>query len=62
VLSQAADPIIDQLVPQEIQDRITDTLLPVTSQGQQPAPACKKQGPFTFGGETTQFPKVKAQP
>ena len=25
-----------------------------------PAPACRNQGPFTFGGETTQYPHVKA--
>ena len=26
------------------------------------APACKKQGKFTFGGETTDFPHVRQDP
>jgi hypothetical protein len=28
--------------------------------GAVPAPACKKQAPYTYGGETTQYPHVKA--
>ena len=26
------------------------------------APPCKQQGPFTFGGETTQYPHVRPDP
>ena len=28
--------------------------------GAVPAPPCRKQAPFTYGGETTQYPHVKA--
>ena len=29
--------------------------------GTVPAPPCRKQGPFEFGGETTQYPHVNAR-
>ena len=62
VISQFSDPVLDQLVPDELQKNISDLFLQVTEQGQAPAPACKKQAPFDIGGEVTQYPRIKAQP
>jgi phospholipid/cholesterol/gamma-HCH transport system substrate-binding protein len=46
-------PVVDQLIQQ-----INQFAFPVASQG---APPCKKQGPFNVGGETTQYPHLKAK-
>jgi virulence factor Mce-like protein len=46
-------------ITQDLIDRINQFAFPV--QGQVPAPPCEKQGKFTFGGETTDFPHVKAK-
>ena len=62
VISQVAEPVITQIVPQETVDFIKDTFLPVTENTQVPAPPCKKQAPFTFQGETLQYPHVKPAP
>jgi hypothetical protein len=62
VLSQVADPILTQLLPQEIRDNLNELFLPVTQNTQQPAPACKLQAPQTFQGETRQYPHVKPRP
>ena len=45
---------------QDLIDRVNQFAFAGSLSGTVPAPACKKQGPFTFGGETTQYPHVKA--
>ncbi len=62
VLSQAADPVLDALVPTQIQNQLNDLFLPATQNTQQPAPPCKLQAPQTFQGETLQYPHVKPRP
>jgi hypothetical protein len=62
VISQVSDPVLDLIVPQELQDQINTFVYPATSSGQVPAPPCKKQGPFTFQGETSMYPHVKPAP
>lgn len=49
----ALTPVVDQLIQQ-----INQFAFPVASQGATP---CKKQGPFNVGGETTQYPHLKAK-
>jgi phospholipid/cholesterol/gamma-HCH transport system substrate-binding protein len=51
---------LQQLVPNELLDRINKFAFANAPAGTVPAPACKKQAPYTFGGETTQYPHVKA--
>jgi hypothetical protein len=56
-------PTTDQLqalVPNELLDRINKFAFANAPAGSVPAPACKNQGPYTYGGETTQYPHVKA--
>jgi virulence factor Mce-like protein len=62
VVSQLADPVLAVLVPAEVRKQLSDLFLPATQNTQQPAPACKKQAPQTFQGETLQFPHVKPRP
>jgi virulence factor Mce-like protein len=62
VISQAADPVLALLVPQTLRDQINQFFLPATQNTQQPAPPCTKQAPFTFQGETNQYPHVKPAP
>ena len=45
--------------PEELRNRI---LLYVLNSGNTVAPPCKQQSPFTFGGETTQYPHVRRDP
>ena len=45
---------IDKLIQQ-----INQFAFPVTSGA--PAPPCKKQGPFNFGGDSSQYPHVKSK-
>ena len=51
---------LQALIPTELLDRINKFAFANAPAGTAPAPACKKQPPFTFGGETTQYPHVKA--
>jgi hypothetical protein len=48
------------LIPDELLDRINTFAFANAPPGSVPAPECKKQAPFSFGGETTQYPHVKA--
>jgi virulence factor Mce-like protein len=61
VVSQAATPLLELLVPDTLIDSVNKLILPVTSAGQVPAPPCNQQGPFTFQGRTTQFPRIEAR-
>jgi virulence factor Mce-like protein len=50
------------LIPNELLQRIQEFAFAGQSNGGAvPAPPCRKQGPFTFGGETTQYPHVNAR-
>jgi phospholipid/cholesterol/gamma-HCH transport system substrate-binding protein len=51
------DEVLQALVPDELLERINKFAY---ASGAVPAPACKKQAPYTYGGETTQYPHVKA--
>jgi phospholipid/cholesterol/gamma-HCH transport system substrate-binding protein len=62
VVSQELDPVLDLVVPDTLEQQIDQFLYPVTSQGQFPAPPCRKQPPFTFQGETSMYPHVKPAP
>ena len=62
IISQIADPILAELLPPDVQQTINETIFPVTSQAQTPAPPCKKQAPFDFQGERLQYPHVKPAP
>jgi ABC-type transporter Mla subunit MlaD len=48
------------LVPDELLDRINQFAFANAPAGTVPAPPCRKQAPYTYGGETTQYPHVKA--
>jgi phospholipid/cholesterol/gamma-HCH transport system substrate-binding protein len=62
VVSQVADPLLEQVIPPALHDQINTFLYPVTSNGQVPAPPCNKQGPYAFQGETSMYPHVKPAP
>jgi len=51
---------LQALVPNELLDRINKFAFANAPAGAVPAPPCKKQAPYTYGGETTQYPHVKA--
>ncbi len=51
---------LEALVPDELLDRINKFAFANAPAGTVPAPPCKKQAPYTYGGETTQYPHVKA--
>ena len=46
-------------IAEELRNRI---LLYVLNSGNTVAPPCREQSPFTFGGETTQYPHVRTDP
>jgi phospholipid/cholesterol/gamma-HCH transport system substrate-binding protein len=48
------------LIPNELLDRINKFAFSNAPPGTAPAPPCKRQPKFTFGGETTQYPHVRA--
>ena len=50
------------LIPDELLQRVQEFAFGGQSNGGVvPAPPCRKQGPFTFGGQTTQYPHVNAR-
>ncbi len=51
---------LEALVPDDLLDRINQFGFANAPAGSVPAPPCKKQAPYTYGGETTQYPHVKA--
>jgi hypothetical protein len=52
---------LQALIPNELLDRINKFAFNETPFGQAiPAPACKKQAPFDYAGERTQYPHVTA--
>ncbi len=53
--------------PEVLEDLVSDDLLQriiefgfAGQNGAAPAPPCRKQAPYTYGGETTQYPHVTA--
>jgi hypothetical protein len=67
-LPQLGLPPIPQipLTPEQAEALIPDDLLARVQKyafgnGQVAAPPCRKQGKYTFGGETTQYPHVNAR-
>ena len=51
---------IQELVSDDLLDRINKFAFATLPDGTVPAPACKKQGPYTYAGVTSQYPHVKA--
>ena len=51
---------LQALVPDELLDRINKFAFAERAGRPVPAPACKKQAPYTYRGETHQYPHVKA--
>jgi phospholipid/cholesterol/gamma-HCH transport system substrate-binding protein len=48
------------LIPAALAQNVQTFFFATTSGGAVPAPACKQQGKFPFGGEVTQYPHVNA--
>jgi phospholipid/cholesterol/gamma-HCH transport system substrate-binding protein len=51
---------LQALVPNELLDRINKFAFNNAPGGSVPAPPCKNQGPYTYGGDTSQYPHVTA--
>jgi phospholipid/cholesterol/gamma-HCH transport system substrate-binding protein len=51
-------PAVGELVPQDLLDRIVQFAFAGSPGGDGPAPPCRLQGPYNFGGEITQYPHV----
>jgi phospholipid/cholesterol/gamma-HCH transport system substrate-binding protein len=51
-------PPVAELVPQDLLDRIVEFAFAGSPGGDGPAPPCRLQGPYDFGGEITQYPHV----
>ncbi|HWM12817.1 MAG TPA: MlaD family protein [Solirubrobacteraceae bacterium] len=51
-------PPVDDLVPEELLNRIVQFAFAGQPGVNGPAPPCRLQGPYTFGGEVTQYPHV----
>ena len=51
-------PLVGDLVPDELLDRIVESAFAGQPGTNGPAPPCRLQGPYNFGGEVTQYPHV----
>ena len=51
---------LEDLVSDDLLGRINEFGFANAPPGTVPAPPCRKQAPFNYGGETTQYPHVKA--
>ena len=51
---------LQALIPNDLIDRINKFGFGGSTNGTVAAPPCKRQAPYTYGGETTQYPHVKA--
>jgi phospholipid/cholesterol/gamma-HCH transport system substrate-binding protein len=51
---------LQALIPDELLARIRRFAFAGAPAGSVPAPPCRKQAPYSYGGETTQYPHVKA--
>ena len=52
-------PPLDNLVPQDLLDRVIQFAFAGQPGSNGPAPPCRNQGPYNFGGEITQYPHVR---
>ena len=50
---------LDQLIPNELLQRVIRYAFAGAPGGAVPAPACRRQGPYDYGGERTQYPHVR---
>ena len=62
LISQSINPLLEEILGKELIKQVEDFAYVATSQTQQPAPPCKKQAPFNFQNEITQYPHVKPSP
>ncbi len=51
-------PVLGDLVPQDLLDRVVQFAFSGSAGGAGVAPPCVNQGPYNFGGEVTQYPHV----
>jgi phospholipid/cholesterol/gamma-HCH transport system substrate-binding protein len=51
-------PVVEELIPAELLDRIVQFAFAGQPGTNGPAPPCRLQGPYSFGGEVTQYPHV----
>ena len=51
-------PGVDDLIPEELLNRIVQFAFAGQPGVNGPAPPCRLQGPYSFGGEVTQYPHV----
>ena len=51
---------LQALIPDELLDQINKFAFANAPGGVVPAPPCKKQAPYNYGGVTSQYPHVKA--
>jgi phospholipid/cholesterol/gamma-HCH transport system substrate-binding protein len=54
-------PAVGDLVPQDLLDRIVEFAFAGQPGSNGPAPPCRLQGPYNFGGEVTQYPHVNSR-
>jgi phospholipid/cholesterol/gamma-HCH transport system substrate-binding protein len=54
-------PVVEELIPAELLDRIEQYAFAGSPGGDGPAPPCRLQGPYSFGGEVTQYTHVRAR-
>jgi phospholipid/cholesterol/gamma-HCH transport system substrate-binding protein len=54
-------PAVGDLVPQDLLDRIVEFAFAGQPGTNGPAPPCRLQGPYNFGGEVTQYPHVNSR-
>jgi virulence factor Mce-like protein len=62
VISQLAEPLLADVLPQSVIDNVNKFFMPVTSNAQAPAPRCKYQGDQTFQGRSSRYPRVDPAP
>jgi phospholipid/cholesterol/gamma-HCH transport system substrate-binding protein len=51
-------PVVEELVPADLLNRVIEFAFAGQPGTNGPAPPCRNQGPYSFGGEVTQYPHV----
>jgi ABC-type transporter Mla subunit MlaD len=54
-------PVVEDLVPEDLLNRIVQFAFAGQPGSNGPAPPCRLQGPYDFGGEITQYPHVNGE-
>jgi virulence factor Mce-like protein len=62
VITQLSDPLLTDILGESTVATLSTLMQPATGQTQTPSPPCRQQGPFTFQGRTSQYPRVEAAP